>query len=398
MTLRSLRSGRRPFTTPLRAFGALVVTTLSAGIWFGCSASTDSNTFGAGGGDSSATSTASGAGGDSSTSTTTSSGEGGNVEFDAGISDANLDDDSACAATSATAEQILLDMIILLDRSGSMSGSNWTGSTDALKTFVNDPASDGINVGIAYFPINAPPDNNGCNKDHYDDLAVPIAALPGNAPALVASISGESPNGPNTPTYGALEGVLFAATAQQDAEPTHKVVVVFASDGDPNGCPGNQNTISVIAALAQSALNYNGVQTYVIAVQGATLANLDQIAAGGGTGAAFDVTANVAAFSQKMAEIRLAALGCEFVIPPPPNNEELDVDKVNVTYTPGGQGSPQTLPHADNLQDCAGLPGWYYDNNAMPTKIQLCPASCTIVQADANAVVDVLFGCTTEVN
>jgi von Willebrand factor type A domain len=374
-----------PLLFPIALVGA-------SSAWWGCSATDDTQVFNETTG-TTTTTTGSGGGGGAGGSP---AGTGGDVMFDAGQMDAPINDAGACVATEAQAELIPLDMIILLDRSGSMSlGGKWDGSTDALKTFVNDPASAGINVGIVYYPIDSAAES--CDFTLYDDLVVPVGELPGNAPALVASIDAEDPNGADTPTYGALKGALFNATAYQDANPTHKVIVVFASDGDPNGC-GAQDAIPEIAALASSAVNYNGVQTYVIAIQGATLANLNQIALAGGTMQAYDVTANVAQFSQKMAEIRAAALSCEFIIPDPPEAQELDPEKINVSYTPGGQGSPQTLPQATNLADCGAGAGWYYDNNTDPTKILLCPASCTTVQADSAAAIGVLFGCKTEVN
>jgi hypothetical protein len=99
-----------------------------------------------------------------------------------------------------------------------------------------------------------------------------------------------------------------------------------------------------------------------------------------------------------MAEIRTEALGCDFEIPEPPNGKELVPDEVNFTYTPKGVGAPKTVLRADDLADCGNQPGWYYDSNASPTKIILCPASCSTVQADINAVVNVLFGCKSEIN
>lgn len=376
-----------PILLPVVVFGA-------SSAWWGCSATSDTKVFEEPTGQSTTSTTTGGGGGAGGTAAGTG---GDDIMFDAGTSDAPINDSGACAAEVAQAELIPLDIIVLLDKSGSMSTNDkWGGVTNALKTFVNDPASAGIGVGLLYFPVDN--GDGACNFLDYDEPVVPVAELPGNAPALVSSIDSEMPSG-GTPTYGALKGTLFNATAHQAANLTHKVIVVFVSDGDPNGCYENsEDTIPVISDLASSALNYNGVQTYVIAIQGSIVANLNQIAAAGGTTQAYDVTANVAEFSQKMAEIRAAALSCEFVIPEPPAAQELDPEKINVSYTPGGQGSPQTLPQATNFADCGAGPGWYYDNNTDPTKILLCPASCTTVQADSAAEIGVLFGCKTEVN
>jgi hypothetical protein len=82
----------------------------------------------------------------------------------------------------------------------------------------------------------------------------------------------------------------------------------------------------------------------------------------------------------------------------PPDGQELSVDDVNFTYTPKGVGSPKIVPRADDLADCNGQPGWYYDSNSGPTKIVLCPTSCATVQADATAKVNVLYGCDSILN
>lgn len=356
---------------------------------FGCSAGGGDDTFGntsTGGTASTGGSAGSGQGGEGGGAT---GGAGGTLIPQGG--QGGLEE---CASSEAEPELTTLDIVILLDRSGSMSGPKWTGSVDAIGQFVNDPVSLGINAGITYFPKDGAA--NGCDKNEYTTLAVPIAAIGAgeiNAGLITSSMGATTPAGGTTPTYGGLEGVLFHATAYQDQNPDHKVIVVFASDGEPNGCPGNQNDIPVIASLAASAYNYNGVETYVIAISGANVGNLNQIAAAGGTGQAYDVTADVTQFAAKMEEIRAAALSCEFGIPDPPLGETLDFDLVNVQYTPGGTTTPLTFPKVENAAACGNGQGWYYDDNASPTQIFLCPASCTDVQGDAEADMKVLFGC-----
>ncbi|WP_437735126.1 vWA domain-containing protein [Sorangium sp. So ce1335] len=304
-----------------------------------------------------------------------------------------FDEGASCAQTSAAATLLPLDMLVLLDRSGSMLGAKWSGVTSAISTFVNDAASAGMNVGLTYFPRG----NNGlndCEHETYDELAVEIGELPLHTQDLTASIRRTAPGG-GTPMRPALQGVLSNATAYKDANPSHKVIVVLATDGDPSGCANN--TVADTAELAQRALNYNGVQTYVIAVEGSTLSNLDQIAAAGGTARAFDVTADVSAFSAKMAEIRASALPCELLIPDPPEGATLDKTRVAVKLAPGTSGELE-IPKADDEADCGAGPGWYYDDEELPQKIILCPASCSAVQAEVRAELNVLFGCEPKLN
>lgn len=353
----------------------------------GCNATQAQNPFATG--DSSENSGAGGAGAGASTGA--SGGGDGAIDF-GNHGDGGLDEDAACVSTSVEADMIPLDILILLDRSGSMYGANWNGATAAIQQFVNDPASAGIHAGIVYFPIDNPNDGRMCNYEHYDTPVIPIAELPQNASKIAQSITSESPNGGGTPMFGALKGALKYATAFQDSHPAHKVIVVLASDGDPNSCSPSEDQIDTIAHLAESAYNYNEVETYVIALQGTTVANLNKIAAKGGTAAAFDVTANIGQFAKKMEEIRTAALACEFMIPSAPPGEILQYDKVAVKVTSADQ-TQKEIPRVLAAQSCGSKEGWHYDDVVVPGKIVLCPASCAAVKAELDAKVGVYFGC-----
>ena len=367
---------RRPATIHRLLFSALAVPAIAVG-WWGCAEGNEED-------DNSATS---GTGASGTTTVSASSGATGGAGASGGEGGAG--GEGACTSVSETAAPIPLDLIIILDRSGSMQGVKWTGTKSALSSFFDDPASEGIAVGMVYFPT-IKPFADVCSELSYKLLDVPIDTLPENSFALTNSMPANATGG-TTPTHAALKGALMAATAYQDANPEHKVNVVLATDGDPNGC--EEVDIDDIADLAKSARDYNGVHTYVIGVEGSVLPNLHKIAKAGGTEAAYDVTVDISEFAETMDEIRSSALACEFGIPPPPGGEVLVPDEVNFTYTPGGTDMPVTIPRAQDLADCGDEPGWYYDFNPSPTKIILCPASCTTVQNDAEAAVAVAFGC-----
>ena len=78
-----------------------------------------------------------------------------------------------CAGEQHAAELLPLDVYIMLDRSLSMYGATSSGSTKwqaittALEAFVADPESDGIGVGIQYFPANQP-----CTSDDECDAGL----------------------------------------------------------------------------------------------------------------------------------------------------------------------------------------------------------------------------------
>jgi hypothetical protein len=373
---------RRPASIHQPVFFSLTLA-CAATAWWGCAAGIEEPTT-------TATSSS------TSASQSSSSGSGGAGGAGGSTIDGGPDDDGgpACVSTSVAAQHIQLDIVFVIDQSASMSGPKWVGTTKGLTTFFNDPASAYIGAGLVYFP-NHKAATATCVPEDYQTLDVPINVLPINAFPLTNSMPADA-KGNSTPTYGALKGSLKAATAYQDAHPTHKVILVLATDGDPNAC--GATTIDDVANLAKSARNYNGVLTYVIGANGSVIANINKIAAAGGTTEAYDITNDISQFAAKMAEIRSSALGCEFEIPPPPAGQDIDPDKVNFSYTPKGVGMSKLLLRADDLVDCNGKPGWYYDSNNSPSKIILCPASCTTVQADTSAKISVLFGCKSQIN
>lgn len=371
---------RRPMRVH-RSVLFLLTMSCAATAWWGCSAAPDQTSGGSAGQTTTSTGTGAVAG---------SGGAGGtDVQIDGGAGDGGA---ATCTSIKEAASRVQLDILFVIDRSESMSGPKWLGTTSALTTFFNDPASAKIGAGMVFFPR----DNEAfCAPETYQMLDVPIDVLPANSFALTNAFPADATGYSGTPTYAALKGALQVATAHQDANPKHKVIVVLATDGDPYNCP--ESSIPLIAGLAKSARNYNGVLTYVIGVSGSTIANLNKIATAGGTTATYDITNDISQFSTNMKDIREKALGCQFEIPPVPNGKELDPDEVNVSYTPEGMGMPKLLLRADDVTSCSDKPGWYYDSKNAPTKIILCPASCVTVQADLKAEITALFGCKTQI-
>jgi hypothetical protein len=224
---------------------------------------------------------------------------------------------------------------------------------------------------------------------------VPIAPLPGNAGAIQSSMGQHGPTG-GTPTSAALQGAIDGAKAFAMQSPDHVVIVTLATDGDPTEC---ESDINAVAAIAAAGLNGSpSIRTFVIGV-GSSLTNLNAIAAAGGTTQAYIVDTNqnvTQQFVDALEDIQGTALGCVYSIPPPPQGEMIDFDKVNVEYTPGDGSSPVTIPKVDGEGSCPpNGDGWYYDNEQMPTQIILCDATCAKVSADAMGTMSIVLGCET---
>jgi Mg-chelatase subunit ChlD len=327
-------------------------------------------------------------GGSAASGSGASGGSGGGLLIDAGVGDGALSDANACAAETQKAEPVPLDLYIMLDRSGSMQGSKWSSTVTAINAFVNDSQSAGIGVGLDFFP-----DSPECSVGTYSTPSVPIGILPGNAGNVAGALSSTSPTG-GTPTLPAMQGALSYAQTHAIKNPSHVVVIVLATDGQPNNCSSSVSGVSNIAQ--QGANGTPKVLTFVIGV-GSALSNLNQIAQAGGTKSAFivDTTGNVGQqFIDALNAIRGAALACEYLIPTPEAGT-VDPLKVNVTFTPDG-GQPETWPKYANQAACPPTgSGWYYDNDTSPTKILLCPGTCSMVK-NTKGQVDVLFGCATQ--
>jgi hypothetical protein len=171
--------------------------------------------------------------------------------------------DASCPAINFTPMPVTPSILLVLDQSGSMSGTDinptrYLGMRNALV----DPTMGVVSQleSKAYFgsKLYTCAGNNNAFTD------VPRAL--NNAAAIRASIDGKAP-ADSTPTAAALDKARmdFAATPPPAGSPP---IVVLATDGEPNGCGTNQsqaqyNAQSVAAAGAVYAA---GIPVYVLAI------------------------------------------------------------------------------------------------------------------------------------
>ena len=324
-----------------------------------------------------------------------------------------------CIGDQYAGENLPLDIYIMFDQSCSMScdpertgaGLCCNGQTmpvdprpridqvrNAVTQFLNDPASQGIGVGIGYFGYMTP-GQTSCDPSAYATPAVPIAPLPGNAQAVINSLNQAVPTG-ETPTGAAIRGACTYSVGWHTQNPSHITVVLLVTDGFPEaplssqrgGCsPSIQDADQAAAACVQ-----NHIDVFVLGV-GQQLTNLNEIAAAGGTKQAYvvggtDVTSQVL---QALNTIRATAqIPCALKIPPPPAGQQIQYDKINITYCNGSQQTIVFLNVTSSAQCDPTNGGWYYDNPSAPTQIQLCPTSCNTVSAPGGTLT-ASVGCTT---
>ena len=347
-------------------------------------------------------------------SSATSSGGGANAPACAGLpidsaAGAGGEGTMTCTGVGAEVERVEVDMYIMMDRSVSMidncigggrpdvntgecaTQTRWEVVEAAVQQFVADPGP-GIRVGLQFFGASGQQDDAiDCDVSRYSTPLVEIGDPADNGTELVDAVTNIIPGG-ITPMRPALQGALEHAKewASDAANANRAVVAVLVTDGYPTQCG---TSVADIAALAEEAhTTLPSIRTYVVGV--AADLNLDSIAARGGTRTAFLVDQDnaVEAFVSALNNISNNELACEYTIPESPDpTMMLDYDKVQVVYTPA-TGEPQEIPFARSAADCgdSDAGGWYYDSTVNPTRILVCPCTCSNFGAGS---VEIRLGC-----
>ncbi|HVZ33089.1 MAG TPA: vWA domain-containing protein, partial [Polyangiaceae bacterium] len=222
---------------------------------------------------------------------------------DAGKKDAHITvidagDPEPCESHSENSTPTIPQMLIVLDRSGSMNANGndqgtdrWGGSVQAV-TQVTSAYDKRIDFGLMTFPavVENPGlfDDTQCTPGKVD---VPIG--PGTGSQIGSALGAMNADG-RTPTAASLMAALDVLGQPQigDGVVAAPRYVLLVTDGDPNCSGGNvrngvdatarQQTLAAITALAAA-----GVKTYVVGFQTAGTAfaqQLDMMAAAGDTG------------------------------------------------------------------------------------------------------------------
>jgi von Willebrand factor type A domain len=410
-----INATRRSRALPL--LGAIALTSIPVAGVFACNATGGTGTFTTG-----TTGSSAGGGGSAATGTGTTgtSGDGGSISV--GVTSTGTGGsggDDSCAQATAQAKLIPLKMFITIDQSGSMADNNkWDNVQKAFAGtaplfndgFFEDPNAGAIGVALRFWPdeydFQNPNPPIACN-DAVDfncgpavvaacetpEVDVGLLSDPMQVKKLVDTFQAHMPTG-STPTSAAIDGATkWAAKYMVAKNHTEQAVVVIVTDGDPTTC---NTDITYIAGLADKAFQGAGVLTFAVGLDGSEPQIMNQIAQGGHTGQAFMIGNGNAAqdLLNAIKKIQAASVSCSFTMPVPPDPKDMiDLNQVFVNYTPGNGGMKQTFDQVANSALCGAAGGWYYDNPTMPTTINLCPATCTQVQADNMAKVEIFLGC-----
>lgn len=312
-------------------------------------------------------------------------GGGGITHLDGGVADnrgtmvggsadgSQLNEDANCGLVKSSLKNSPPDMLILLDRSGSMAEdstgmmcaggcgatSKWTQMTTAINQSVMQTETK-VNWGLKFFGST----NNGCAVNAGAEVAPAVM----NAAAIQNAIAAVNP-GSSTPTRAGVTAAGQYLATVADGNPKY---IVLATDGLPNcAARGGGNAADDAAAIqAVADVATAGIPVFVIgiATNGMATATLNSMATMGGRprmGAAeqyypVSSTADLVAVLDTLQG--MVARGCTYrlpQVPPSPGNVKVTVAGTAISrdtsHTSGWDYSPDMMSIVFYGQRCADL-------------------------------------------
>ena len=279
------------------------------------------------------------------------------ADADAGPRDAG----ATCVASTSTLARTQLDLLLVMDDTASL--VPWLPALqEGLALMLQDAAWNGTRVGLQRF-------DEVCEAEPYANLLVPIAPLPGNAPAL----QGALPLVPSvsTSTVPALDGALRYARSWSETHDESRIAVVLLTDASPGACDGLiGDWVSQGQRLIRAAQEGpNPIETYVIGfgVMEAvtTLAPASETRMISTTPAEGEVKA-------ALDSVRMQAQPCAFAWQP---DSTLTPGSLVVASTSDGGGERRYPIHEDRAA-CDRRGGFYLDDPAAALPLVACPQTC----------------------
>lgn len=271
-----------------------------------------------------------------------------------------LTEDANCGLVKSPLMNAPADLLVVLDRSGSMlqdatgamcaggcgATSKWAQVTTALEQVATMTENE-VNWGLKYFGS----DRGGCNVNP----GVEVAPMTANAAAITASIAATMP-GSSTPTR---VGVMTAGTYLSTLADGNPKYIILATDGVPNcAAVGGNNAADDAAAIAAvGAVAAMNIPVFVIgiATDAMATATLNGMAMAGGRPQAgaqqYYLVTSTADLVTVLGTLKgMITRGCTYrlpKVPPSPNNVKVTVAGAKVerdtTHTMGWDYSPDMM-------------------------------------------------------
>lgn len=333
-------------------------------------------------------------------------GDGCDPNEDICLDDVTMSTPGACGGEERQTTQVPPDLLILLDRSGSMientveSGSGlsrWAEASNALEAALRSTEA-GINWGLKLYP-----DDDWCGVS----AGANVDVAPLNAQAIIDAYKARPPVAEmtHTPTRSAVaQGQAYI----QSLTTTNPKGIVLVTDGEPNcrapwDADGSQNSEDGVRDVqppidAVASAYAAGIPVYVVGFsisKEETTAALNNIAEAGGRAAggadpfapSYYTAENSAEFQAAMEEISADASTCTFELeeePPASKRVTLYTEKTDgSTYDDGSNWLP--IP-----EDSTMVNGWTYTS---PTTIEIFGPECERVLNSVSETLKVGYDC-----
>ena len=338
------------------------------------------------------------------------------------IADAAGADADRCAPRVRGAYRRPLDLLLLVDASGSMAepvaggSTRWRVLAQGVDEFVRDPRLAGIGAGLQLVPqpgvgsacasaadcgflFNPPagacvagactqavPETFACQAQRYETLQVPIGDLlpvlvdpppDSTARQISRALDQRQPGGPTT-LGTAVQGALAHLGAHLAARPARRAALALITDGLTSSCSdSSSDLLAIIARLKRAAAGPPPIPTFVLGLPESTnqagRVALEQLAKAGGTGqpVLLDGATNFSGpLTDGLRSVREQALGCVFELGAPAG--PVDPSGARLRWT-GPTGAEEIAAVTDAQRCDAATGGWYLSG---PSQLVVCPASC----------------------
>ena len=340
--------------------------------------------------------------------------DGGGAGADSGFSfgdgattDAALDPDAACASSTLTATKAMVDIIFVIDTSGSMT-EEIVQTKKNINDFAQTIGKSGLDYqvimlaqpGVAGNSVCVPPPLGGANCASNPPTFQHIPVGIGSKDSLSKILSTYDSATPNLNWAKYLRPTATKVFVEITDDNSALAFASFETQLLAKLPAGMFGTAQNRKYIFDSICGWTDPSAPLSAMKcptavniGAEYQNLSLLTKG-----IIDSVckADYKAVFQNIAKGVSGLLGCQFNMPVS-NGNPIDPTKVLVYFTPGS-GPSVNFTQVTDPSKCAQFPdGWYFDNNAAPTKILLCAGACATVGSDASGKVDILVGCATQI-
>jgi hypothetical protein len=361
---------------------------------------------------------------------TSGTGGSGGVTTAPGCGDRLVGLDAECGGDAVAAEFKTPNMLVVIDKSGSMDDTfgsttkKWDAMKEALNAVLNASASQ-IAFGLELYPFPQDPSQpigldcgtRCCEHATTNAINVPIESGTTGVPKILSALNATGPGG-GTPTAAALQRAYDYFTSGAGAQLQGDRFVLLATDGGPNcnaalnctpdtctsvmdgNCPdtlccavndpvAHQQCLDDQEVLKQiTALKNAGIPTFVVGIPGTeayrTYLNQFAVAGGvpntGGTDSYYNVDTTQGLVDAFTDITRRLVTSCEIQLTQNPP------DKLKVNVAVNCEVVAQTSPDGS---------GWTLNETTQPNTIVLSGPLCEWIQTNGAERIDVLMGCPT---